>query len=78
MEKDYIKSHYAVRDKRVKWDLQFLLFDLTFLSLFADFCSVFCLFFISFFGMFSFCPFLRGSKSEEQRKKEKKNNLKWD
>lgn len=22
--------------------------------------------------MFSFCPFLRGSKSEEQRKKEKK------
>lgn len=30
MEKDYIKSHDAVRDKRVKWDLQFLLFDLTF------------------------------------------------
>lgn len=56
MEKDYIKSHDAVRDKRVKWDLQFLLFDLTFLSLFADFCSV----------------FLRRSKSEEQRKKEKK------
>lgn len=25
----------------------------------------------SFFGMFSFCPFLRGSKSEEQRKKKK-------
>lgn len=57
MEKDYLKSHDAVRDKRVKWDLQFLLFDLTFLSLFADFCSVFCLFLLAFLVCFLFVPF---------------------
>lgn len=57
MEKDYIKSHDAFRDKRVKWDLQFLLFDLTFLSLFADFCSVFCLFLLAFLVCFLFVPF---------------------
>lgn len=57
MEKDYIKSHDAVRDKRVKWDLQFLLFDLTFLSLFADFCPVFCLFLLAFLVCFLFVPF---------------------